>query len=184
MIEIDQPHTEKYLLTMQRGSSGILRRLSLIFCILLGMVDSAFANQRGAFPADVPKSYRTECGDCHVAFAPDLLPVEAWQRIMDGLPHHFGVDATLDAKEHEEIGSFLARNAGNGLYPMKHGDPLRLTDTLWFHRRHGQVKALFQDPRVVSRANCSACHTHGDEGRYDEYTKLSRKYLQANYPLR
>jgi mono/diheme cytochrome c family protein len=45
------------------------------------------------------------------------------------------------------------------------------------------VKALFQDPRVVSKANCSACHVHGDEGRYDEYTRLPRKYLQANFPL-
>jgi hypothetical protein len=102
------------------------------------MSGKAFAIQRGVFPTDVPASYRTECGDCHVAFAPDLLPVEAWQHIMEGLSQHFGVNASVDPIPREEIGSFLAHNAGRGLYPMKLGNPLRLTDTLWFHRRHGR----------------------------------------------
>ncbi len=184
MNKHDTQNADSTMQTRPRAGAGILLRVSLAFCILLGVVDRAHAVQRGVFPADAPKSYRAECGECHAAFAPDLLQVEAWQRIMDGLGQHFGVDASVDAKERAEIGSFLARNAGLGLNPMRHGDPLRLTDTLWFHRRHGTVKALFKDPRVVSKANCSACHAHADEGRYDEYTKLPRKYLQANYPLR
>lgn len=163
---------------------AMLPRLSLMLCIALGMVDRAHADQRGVFPADMPASYRSECGDCHVAFAPDLLPVDAWHRIMNGLVEHYGVDATLDAKEREEIENFLARNAGHSLKTMKNGNQLRLTDTLWFHRRHGKVKALFQDPRVVSKANCTACHLHADEGRYDQYTQLSHKFMQVNYPLR
>jgi len=183
MTKYGAQNTGSTIQTRARAGSGFLLHVSLAFCILLGMADRAYAIQRGVFPSDAPKSYRAECGECHAAFAPDLLQVEAWQRIMDGLAQHFGVDASVDAKERAEIGSFLARNAGHGLYPMRHGDPLRLTDTLWFHRRHGTVKALFKDPRVMSKANCSACHAHGDEGRYNEFTKLPRKYLQANYPL-
>ena len=167
-----------------RGVIKILRPIISAAIVLAVMSGAAQADQRGVFPADMPASYRGECGDCHVAFAPDLLPVDAWHRIMNGLAEHYGVDATLDAKERDEIENFLARNAGHGLHTKKNGDPLRLTDTLWFHRRHGKVKALFQDPRVVSKANCTACHLHADEGRYDQYTQLPRKFLQASYPLR
>lgn len=166
------------------GMIKILSRPLSVAVMLVGVSAMAHADQRGVFPSDIPASYRAECGGCHVAFAPDLLPVDAWHRIMSDLVEHYGVDATLDAKERGEIEGFLARNAGHGLHTKKNGDQLRLTDTLWFHRRHGNVKPLFQDPRVVSKANCSACHLHADEGRYDQYTQLPRKFMQANYSLR
>ena len=34
-----------------------------------------------------------ECGECHMAFQPALLPAESWRRIMTGLSDHFGEDA-------------------------------------------------------------------------------------------
>jgi hypothetical protein len=95
-----------------RARDGIVLRLSLVACILFGATDSACAMQSGMSPSEAPQSYRAECGDCHVAFAPDLLTANAWQRIMNGLTQHFGVDASIDAKERVEIGSFLVRNAG------------------------------------------------------------------------
>jgi hypothetical protein len=170
--------------SLPKGMIRILYRPISVAVILAVMSGAAHADQRGVFPADMPASYRSECGACHIAFAPDLLPVDAWHRVMSDLVEHYGVDATLEAKEREEIESFLARNAGRGLHTKKNGDQLRLTDTLWFHRRHGKVKPLFQDPRVVSKANCTACHLHADEGRYDQYTQLSRKFMQATFPLR
>ena len=152
-----------------------LPRLFLL-AFLTGIIGIARAEQRGVYPADMPTSYRAECGDCHIAFAPDLLTADSWRSLMNGLGEHFGDDARIDAKTRDEIEGFLVRNAGRALRTKKNGDPLRLTDTLWFHRRHGRVKDLFQDPRVVSKANCTACHRHADDGRYDEYTPLSRKF--------
>ncbi|OIR18059.1 dihem cytochrome c [mine drainage metagenome] len=179
-----QSNTANDVTISPRDMIKILLPVISVAVVLAAMSGAARADQRGVFPADMPASYRSECGDCHVAFAPDLLPVDAWHRIMSDLMKHYGVDATLEAKEREEIESFLARNAGHGLHAKKNGDQLRLTDTLWFHRRHGKVKPLFQDPRVVSKANCTACHQHADEGRYDQYTQLSRKFMQATSPLR
>ncbi|OIQ96323.1 dihem cytochrome c [mine drainage metagenome] len=179
-----QSNTANDVAISLRSGIKILLPIISVAAVLAAMSGAAQADQREVFPADMPASYRAECGDCHIAFAPDLLPVDAWHRIMNGLVEHYGVDATLDAKEREEIENFLARNAGHGLHTKKNGDQLRLTDTLWFHRRHGKVKALFQDSRVVSKANCTACHLHADEGRYDQYTQLPRKFMQVNYPLR
>lgn len=138
----------------------------------------ACAEQRGMFPPDMPASYRAECGDCHILFAPDLLLADSWHRMMDGLASHFGVEAQIEASQREEIKSFLVRNAGRNLRPKKNGDPLRLTETLWFHRRHGKVKTLFLNPQVVSKANCLACHMQADKGRYDELTPLAQKFMQ------
>ena len=36
-----------------------------------------------------------ECGECHIAFQPDLLPAPSWRRIMATLNDHFADRATL-----------------------------------------------------------------------------------------
>jgi hypothetical protein len=40
--------------------------------------------------------FRAECGSCHLAYPPGLLPAASWQRIMIRLEGHFGDDASLD----------------------------------------------------------------------------------------
>ena len=44
-----------------------------------------------------PAVYTQECGSCHLAFPPSLLPKASWQRVMSGLDKHYGSDASLDA---------------------------------------------------------------------------------------
>jgi len=152
--------------------------LRILFTVvaLAGVIKIAHAEKHGVLSGDMPTSYRAECSACHVAFPPDLLPADAWRRIMDNLADHYGVDARIDTSPRTEIESFLVRNAGRTLRFRKHGDPLRLTATLWFHRTHGRVKILFNDSQVGSRANCAACHMHADDGRYEDHdlTPLAR----------
>ncbi len=176
--DAQNPGSER--LTLPSDTAENLLRLILVVFFLIGMTGMARADQRGVFPSDMPASYRVECGDCHIVFAPDLLSADNWHSIMGKLGEHFGVDAQIEADKREEIENFLVRNAGRNLRSKKNGDPLRLTDTLWFHRRHGKVKVLFQNPRVHIKANCVACHLHADEGSYDEYTPLVRKFMQKN----
>jgi hypothetical protein len=176
MTKPDQQTGDRAVKLRSLRRAVMLLPLVLAVCILSGATGEAWADQRGVFPADMPKSYRIECDGCHVPFPPDLLPAESWREIMSGLGRHYGVDASIDTLEHEEIESFLLRYAGQGLHPKRNGDRLRLTDTLWFHRRHGPVKKLFQFPLVGSKANCGACHVRAEDGRYDEYTPLILKY--------
>ena len=68
-----------------------------------------------------------ECGECHMAFQPALLPTESWRRIMAGLAGHFGEDASLEPELAAEIEAYLVQNAEHG-----DGTKLRITEQRWF----------------------------------------------------
>ena len=38
---------------------------------------------------------KKECGSCHMAFSPQLLPKRSWQKLIDTLADHFGENASL-----------------------------------------------------------------------------------------
>jgi hypothetical protein len=102
--------------------------------------------------------YRSECGSCHIAYPAKLLPADSWSRIMGRLDRHFGTDASVDAKAQEEIGRYLAANAGRrrGAPP---GPEPRITQTRWFLKEHGVVK---------NPSNCTACHAGAEQGHFDD----------------
>ena len=56
----------------------------------------AHADGLRGLPADAPPAYVRECGDCHVAYPPGLLPATSWRRLMAGLDRHYGSDASLE----------------------------------------------------------------------------------------
>jgi Dihaem cytochrome c len=105
--------------------------------------------------------YRSECGSCHVAYPPKLLPAESWRQLMGRLERHFGSDASLDAKTQAEIERFLAANAGRRGPPP--GAEPRITQTRWFLKEHrGEI------PPGKSPANCIACHAGAEKGNFDD----------------
>jgi hypothetical protein len=114
--------------------------------------------------------WQNECGACHIAFPPRLLPAESWRVVMAGLDKHFGSDASLDAATTREIAIFLEKNAGSNRY-AKSGKPvLRITETRWFLREHDEVPVrVWNNPKVRSAANCSACHVQAGQGNYSEH---------------
>ncbi len=112
--------------------------------------------------------WKAECGSCHVAYPPQLLPAHSWQRVMKGLDRHFGTDASVDPASAAEIGAFLEKYAGS-----KRGSAgettLRVSETGWFQREHRKVDAAtWKNPRVKSAANCAACHTNAEAGDFHE----------------
>ena len=114
------------------------------------------------------EKYAAECGSCHVAYPPKLLPAQSWRSVMDGLPHHFGTDASLDAATTGQILAYLEQNAGRKPPPPAGAAP-RITRTSWFVREHREVAAsTWTNPGVKSRANCTACHTKAETGSYRE----------------
>lgn len=141
-----------------------LKKLAVL--ILLCSSATAFA-EGGKQPSASNPKWKEECGSCHTAFPPRLLVAEDWQKLMGGLDKHFGVNATLDAKDNKEILDFLQRNAGSG---ARHSSAnLRITDSAWFTREHHEVSSkTWANPAVKSRANCTACHVNGDRGDWSE----------------
>jgi hypothetical protein len=111
-------------------------------------------------------SWKTECGSCHMAYPPSLLPAQSWRSLMAGLDKHFGVDASVDAKTAAEIGAFLQQHAGNS-----RGKPtLRITETAWFKHEHDEVgTAVWRNPKIKTASNCAACHRGAEQGNFDEH---------------
>ena len=101
---------------------------------------------------------RKECGECHMAFQPGLLPAGSWTRIMDGLADHFGEKASLPPGPAAEIRAYLT------------GDPalLRITEQRWWLREHRFRPEVWLRKDVMSKANCEACHRDAALGLYDD----------------
>lgn len=116
-----------------------------------------------------PAAWRAECGSCHVAYPPRLLPASSWRRIMQGLDRHFGVDATLDAGSAAAIATFLAENAARVGGKRAQDETLRITETRWFRHEHAEVSPQeFARASVRGPANCDACHRDAGRGQFDE----------------
>ncbi|MGD2055248.1 MAG: diheme cytochrome c [Gammaproteobacteria bacterium] len=124
--------------------------------------------------------YQEECGACHFAYQPGLLPAASWQTLMDGLADHFGENAELDADTAARLRDYLGANAADrastGRSPRIAGSlrgaaPLRITETAYFRRQHDEipVRAVAGNPEVGSFSRCDACHAGAGEGNYDEH---------------
>jgi len=145
---------------------SVVWTVSLLFAFGL-LIDSALADSSAA-PASNPV-YKAECGSCHLAYPPNLLPAPAWRRVMAGLERHFGTDASADPRTAAEIGAYLDRDAGQGRKRGSDSGTLRITDTPWFRRQHDEVPAsTWNNPRVKTASNCGACHAGATRGDFDE----------------
>jgi hypothetical protein len=141
-------------------SLGVLAAFVLV-------VHEAVADDRNL--AVTNPTYKTECGSCHVAYPPALLPAGSWQRILDNLDKHFGADASVDAKSLAELRAFLDSTAARTRRVSAGMQGIRITETDWFRREHRKVpEATWKGAAVKSPANCAACHTGAENGDYSE----------------
>jgi len=131
---------------------------------------SALSHQP-TIPHDVPPAYQAECGSCHLAYLPSLLPESEWRSVMRQLGKHYGDNASLDETTRLQIEDFLARNAGSRrLMYFGAGDPPRLTATAWFQHKHKRLPtAVWSDKRVGSAPNCAACHPEAERGLFNKF---------------
>ncbi len=123
--------------------------------------------------------YAGECGGCHLAYPPRLLPARSWEALLSGLEDHFGQDATLDAATRAQLADFLkgaAADAGGGrraarvLRSTEGTTPLRITQLAYWRREHDELSpAVFRREAVGSAANCTACHRGAEQGVFDEH---------------
>jgi mono/diheme cytochrome c family protein len=123
--------------------------------------------------------YQSECGGCHLAYPPGLLPAADWNQVMDTLAEHFGDDASLDPAVAAEIRSYLRANAADRGLRTRPGKatstpgnqgPRRITQTRYFLRKHDEVptRLVSGNPEIGSFSNCQACHVGAAKGDFDE----------------
>ncbi|GAP38776.1 Ni,Fe-hydrogenase I cytochrome b subunit [Piscinibacter sakaiensis] len=120
-------------------------------------------------PPGAPPAYAQECGACHLAYPPGLLPARSWQRLAGGLDHHFGTDASLDAATAQSIATWLQAHAARGGRAAEEPPQDRITRAAWFQRKHRHIEpAVWTLPAVRGAAHCAACHEGAARGRFDD----------------
>ena len=110
---------------------------------------------------------RAECGTCHMAFQPALLPARSWDRMMDTLSDHFGDDASLPPDKVAHIRAVLVAGAGRDRRAPD-ATPQRITEARWFTHEHDFAPAVWKKPGVVTKSNCAACHRGAEQGVYED----------------
>jgi len=146
----------------------ILDITAWVLALLAGLVLMAHEAMAGGKLVTPPNErWKAECGSCHIAYPPPLLPAQSWKQVMSGLDRHFGTDASLDPAVAAEIGAYLERYSGSARRAPAAPDNLRITATAWFVHEHDEVPpAVWKNPAVKSAANCAACHTAAEQGDF------------------
>lgn len=132
-------------------------------------------------------TYGRECGSCHMAYQPGLLPARDWTAIMapESLARHYGDDATLSDAQRQEIAGYLSANGADRSGASRsrafaagaagvggQGDALpRITQTRYFLRKHDEipVRLVTGNPEVGSFSQCDKCHRGAADGVFNEH---------------
>ena len=134
----------------------------------------------GVAPASDP-TYLAECGSCHMAYAPGLLPARSWVAILGGLEDHFGDVASLPLDRRQALARYLVPNAADtnpdhrlsariasSVPPDQ--TPLRILDVPVLRSEHDEIptRLVQANPLVKTWSRCDACHTGAANGSFRE----------------
>ncbi|MFA5826264.1 MAG: diheme cytochrome c [Gallionellaceae bacterium] len=139
--------------------------------------------QKEVVPVD-NKQYKDECGSCHFAYQPGLLPAKSWEKLLnaDALSKHFGDNAELDKDTLQVIHDYAIANAADKSYHKRSRKiaiatenveaPLRITEVRYIKRKHHEIpdKMIKGNKDVKSLSYCDACHTQAAKGVFDADT--------------
>ena len=155
-----------------------------ILCASVGLAGLWIGNSplddEAVFPMPRGKTLLNECGSCHTAYAPGLLPARSWRKMLSELGEHFGEDASVDEPVRMALLKDLEDMAADGAFadmrmrriagsvPVNLA-PQRITETAYFKFMHDEVpRSFWQRKAIGTPANCIACHPRANEGRYGE----------------
>lgn len=158
--------------------------ISAVLVVLPGHKDASgftrtlLEDQGGLRAIERNALYEEECGSCHNALSPTLLPARSWAKVMAGLGEHFGDDASLPEETSTEILKWLAASSAERAFsePSKKmistigdGTPLRITEVTYWKRKHSDIgNDVFSRKGVSSRTNCAACHPGAPLGSFED----------------
>jgi len=153
------------------------RGMVLFLCVIF-LAPTAVANDFGWFRKTqyskveiYDECYEAECGACHFAYQPGLLPTASWKKLLAALDDHFGEFANIDdTGDLTFVRDHLLKNAADKSdYQLSKKImrslpvnlmPIRITDVPYFKEQHRAVPwgALMKKGKVVSQSSCNQCH--------------------------
>jgi len=123
-------------------------------------------------------TYTENCGACHFAYQPGLLPSGSWAKIITDLADHFGEAIELDPEAEKIIADYLKVNAADYsstrlsakiMKSIGNKTPQRITEIPIFQQKHREIRQyVIKRESIGSLSNCSACHTTAEKGIYDD----------------
>ena len=142
-------------------------------------------NNRRNLPIVSEPAYKKNCGACHFAYQPGLLPSDSWEKILTRLSDHFGESIDLDPESEKTIMAYLKDNSANNssrimsvkiMQSLKNQTPLRITDVPYIQREHHEIQqSVLNLESIGSLSNCAACHTTAEVGIYnDDHVTIPR----------
>lgn len=163
--------------------------ISLTFCsgyvAAESLLNAIFTplRQKEIVPVD-NKQYQDECGSCHFAYQPGLLPAKSWEKLLtpDALANHFGVNAELDRDTLKVIYDYAIAKAADKSYHKRSRKiaqsttqleaPLRITEVNYIKRKHQKIpeNMITQNMNVKSLSFCDTCHTQAAQGVFEADT--------------
>jgi cytochrome b len=120
-------------------------------------------------------TWNDECGSCHLAYHPSLLPRRSWKALLAQQDNHFGEDLELEPDTAEHLLAFASANSAEhhatavawkmdaGIPPGN--APLRITETRYWKHRHEDVSA--RDFDRVKKTDCAGCHADADKSTFE-----------------
>jgi cytochrome b len=138
---------------------------------MLGYPD-ARAPENGAPANSRLEAWNHECGSCHLAYAPSLLPARSWDAMLEKQDDHFGEDLALSretvrklqASTHSPAPSWAAWKLAGSARSVD-PPPMRITDAPFWRHAHRRLSAQeFARPPVAGRHDCEACHGDAASG--------------------
>jgi hypothetical protein len=137
-------------------------------------------------------AYAKECGTCHMAYPPQLMPSQGWQRVMATLNDHFGESAQLDDGLRAKLTSFLVANSAERapnqismevMQSIKPGDvPTRITRVPFISGIHTAMldPRWGGNPRPKTLAECGVCHYRVEAGdfTYRRFTVTDEQFRE------
>ncbi len=123
-------------------------------------------------------TYKEECGGCHFAYQPELLPEACWMKILTNLDDHFGESIELDDDSKEAILDYLKANSADYssakravkiMESLGNHVPMRITDIPYIREKHHELDPeIFERESIESLSNCVVCHTTAEKGIYED----------------
>ncbi len=163
--------------------------IAILFFSFLLSDDDYYYNSNKGVKAVENRLYINECGACHFAYQPGLLPQNSWVNLMNNLENHFGVDASLLEEDLLTLTNYLKENSAEKNMNYKRSRkivysiqrlnayPIAITKIPYFKKEHDEIPSkLIKQNKVKGLFNCTACHTTAKKGIYSE-----RDILIPNY---
>jgi len=123
-------------------------------------------------------TYKENCGACHFAYQPELLPSASWEKILSRPDDHFGESFELNEEGKKSILGYLRTNAAEHssakmavriVTCLGSEVPKRITEIPYIRKKHHDISSTtIKRKSIGSLSNCTACHTRAEEGTYDD----------------